>query len=532
MSFEEYDAFCGSIIHNMKYIIPRHPYLSIDISNLPQLDADISKLSDNMIFDSDTLCSEDLLFTRGLTYECDTKVWLYFVMTYMDDKTKRGLGVMEFIDFINTLQYKPDTEKLCQVLTNTGILSHYIINEYVIYANKKMTLVSHFNRLLELADTLFFQLLMFKNRSESMHLLHIFELLPNPKEALNNYGPPNAMLLHSYLTDDVYYSFIKNIDYVSFSLCNCKLCRCKLFNIYNRRPMKTSTISDFNIEEPTFLFSDDLHLTKDETSVIIKKLREDMGMKLILKCMENRKLPILNDKLIGKTHLERNILKIYLNLIFVMFLARLVRKKIYTNLRILSSILYANTEHICKILYSLSTNQKTINRFMIIKHNFKYNDIMQLPRACYSFLEAMKTFNSIYKKENYRLYVLLEYILSKKINHYVELPIEFKAANDIRNDIIDGFVGRVELEYFSQPLKFFKFFEAGMFGTYTWRGLYPNLLLSSVRVETYMIRLSDFKYMHEKMLNRRKKYLISIRRGEAIRERKRKPQVPAIISLY
>ncbi|ANC96537.1 protein UL27 [macacine betaherpesvirus 9] len=522
------DIFKGPIKSSITYVIPNHPYLSWTLFNSREIDVNLNELTEDMILDSSNLTAEDLFHIRGLKFRDDSILWtILFGKNSAEFKRREGnyISLKEFFYILESLGFEKNISYFHQYLTKSTALAHFTIAEYVMSTEKKNTLAAHFNRLLELLDSFFLQFLMLRNRCESSSLLHLFELVPNPKETSGDVIAPSSLLLKNFLADSVFIAFATNYDFMAANLCNCDECRYFLFVNFLKKKKKKCSLSDiidFNVDD---LILGQLHLSENEALYVRENINRDLGIRLILSAVELKKLPILQRDDLGKGHLERNILKIYCNITFCLFLARRVRERIDRDLKTVSNFFVRSLTVLAVGVSEINGLESVQSKFSVLASQFETKDTMSVPRLCYSFLETVSVFISTCQKQNHRVRLLIEHMCQRKVIFTTSCPF-IKECREIRHDILEGFLGPVELYYMVNPSRFFRYQDCNLYGTQTWSGFYPNVVPYAVRGGgPFEVRVFEHRMRQRRALVRKRLLRELQQRGCVIRQIRRIPSL-------
>lgn len=222
----------GPVKSEIVYTVPNHPYLSLRVQNERELDVDMGDISEEMAVSSGTLTAEDLFHTRGLTFRDDSLLWAALAGKNLDDAHRRDLPSVRakrFLELVNGLCFYEDTSEFYQILSRSAALSHFVVREYVVDGERRDTLAAHFNRLLELLDALFLQLMTLRNGNDSDIVAQAFDLLPYPKDWTGDLRPPNSTVLERYIEDETFVAFAERATFITALLCHCDRCRYGLF---------------------------------------------------------------------------------------------------------------------------------------------------------------------------------------------------------------------------------------------------------------------------------------------------------------
>nr|ARM60960.1 hypothetical protein [Human betaherpesvirus 6]QCO43323.1 U4 [Human betaherpesvirus 6A]QCO43407.1 U4 [Human betaherpesvirus 6A] len=533
MELLDHDIYKGPVRERVTYTIPNHPYLSLTVHHSRELDVDLKDITEEMIIDSGTLTAEDLFMTRGLRFCDDSVLWAALAEKVSVEFQRRGKTTMDlsaFMSLLERLTFEDETSVFYRLLTKCTALAHFSILEYIVDGEKRDTISAHFNRLLELLDSLFLQFLMLRNRSESNTLLTLFDILPNPKEIYGDAASPTSVLLKHFLSDHIFVAYASSYRFVSSVLCSCDQCRASLFRIYlGKKDSRAVHISDISEFDPADLILGQLHLDACEAVALRAEIDRDLGSSLILNSMERRHLPILHDKQLGRGHFERNILKVYCNIILCLFLLRRVKQRIVSDLTAIARFFVKAISEMERCIDTVSGLRGVRIKLLVVSSQFEIKDPMRVPRLCFFFLEIVAILVSGYDKERHRVRALLEHLCLKKIC-LGDLCASMRLAREIRHDVLEGFLNTLELSYMSNPVRFFRFHDCNLYGTHMWSGVYPNVVPYAVRGGgSFDIRLQEHRRRQKRIVVRRRLIRRVQQRGLDIREARRVPK-PACVT--
>ena len=529
MDLIDYDVCKGPLRNRITYVIPNHPYLSWTAFNSCELDVNLNELTEEMIADSGHLTSEDLFQTRGLKFYDDSLLWAVLVEKNSVSFKRRDKATMTldgFLAFLQSLRFEECTSPFYRVLTKATALAHFTIAEYFVAGEKRDTLSSHFNRLMELLDSLFLQFFMLRNRCDSNILLSLFELLPNPKEIAGEVVAPSNHLLKNFLDDKIFFSFVMNYHFVVSNLCSCGECRKALFSRFlKRRERGVLHLSDIQDFSPQDLILQQLHLTNDEALRVRESIDKDLGAELILKAMESKTLPILHDEILGNSHLERNILKIYCNIILCLFLARRVRERISRDLDKIARFFAQSLVFLEIRILPFEGVENVCRKLAVLGSHFSSHNVMSIPRHCSAFLEVASILVASYSKQNHRVRALLEHLCQKKVALTCSCFL-LHLARELRHDILEGFTNPLKLHYMDNPVRFFRCQDCNLYGTHLWSGLFPNVVPHAVRGGgSFEVRIFEHRMRQRRVSVRKRLFKESQHRGFTIRQSRRIPRL-------
>lgn len=523
-------VFRGPVRAQMVYTVPNHPYLSLVVCNQRELDINTAEISEDMIIDSGGLTAEDLFYTRGLTFKSDSILWGILAEKNCLDFQYRGgtsLTADEFIKIIDELDFELDTSRFHKILTKSVAISHFVISEYVFDGEKKDTITAHFNRILELLDSLFVQFMVLRNRSECRTILHIFDILPNPKDWIGE-GNISVVGLKQYLIDELYSSFVLNTRYVTAVLCQCSRCRYRSFRtafFKNRGLMRVGLFCDV-VDDPHDLMLDELHMDCSENIMVREQLKCDLGRKMIYDAMRMRRMPILHSAEFGKGQFEKNVLKVYFNLVFALFLLRLVYRKIESEMNMLANTLMDNCLLMKHTMTEAGNSEGGKMKFAILANQFMNETIFRLPRTCFSLIEMTAAIVAGCEKSKHRTSVLLEHLCIKRSKYVSESCLRLRVTREIRYDILEGYLHPLELSYVTHPIRYFRGPDCNLFETNSWRGIYPSVVPASVRFDgSFESRIYEHRLRQRRVTARKCVIKGCLQRASDIRRARRVPRL-------